>query len=158
MTVQWIPAHCGLAGNEEADKLAKSGSRLEQPNHPVSYREAKTLVKRQNQQLWEQQHSHPSDDQMPHLQRHQQTTIFRLRTGHCRLRAHMYRLGLSHTPDCPCETGPQTPEHILQSCPLHQDTRTQHWPHGATLAEQLWGTKRDLETTTNFITQTRLDI
>ena len=158
VTVQWIPAHCGLSGNEEADKLAKSGSRLEQPNHPVSYREAKTLVKRQNRQLWEQQHSHPPDDQMAHLQRHQQTTIFRLRTGHCRLRAHMYRLGLSHTPDCPCETGSQTPEHILQSCPLHQDARTQHWPHGATLAEQLWGTKRDLVTTTNFIIQTRLDI
>ncbi|KAK7109255.1 hypothetical protein V1264_013328 [Littorina saxatilis] len=95
---------------------------------------------------------------MPHLQRQQKTTIFRLRTGHCRLRAHLYRLGVSHTPDCSCETGPQTPEHILQSCPLYQDARTQHWPHGATLAEKLWGTKQDLDTTTNFITHIRLEI
>ena len=124
VTVQWIPAHCGLAGNEEADRLAKSGSRLEQENQPISYKEAKTLVKRHFRTLWEETHSHPSDDQMPHLQRQQQTTIFRLRTGHCRLRAHLYRLGISHTPDCLCETGPQTPEHILQSSPLYRDAQT----------------------------------
>ena len=40
--VQWIPAHCGLAGNDEADTLAKAGSRKEQPNLPVSYRECAT--------------------------------------------------------------------------------------------------------------------
>ena len=45
IAVQWIPAHCDVAGNERADKLAKSGSKMEQTNHPVSYREAKTLVK-----------------------------------------------------------------------------------------------------------------
>ena len=158
VNVQWIPAHCGLAGNEEADRLAKSGSRLEQPSRPVSYREAKTLIKHQSRTHWKQHHSHPSDDQITHLQRHQQTTIFRLRTGHCRLRAHLYRLGLSHTPDCHCETGPQTPEHILQFCPLFQDARTQHWPHGTMLAEQLWGSKQDLQITTDYITQIGLDI
>ena len=26
VAVQWIPAHCGLAGNEEVNRLAKSGS------------------------------------------------------------------------------------------------------------------------------------
>jgi hypothetical protein len=95
---------------------------------------------------------------MQHLQRHQQTTLFRLRTGHCRLRAHMYRLGLSHTPDCSCETGPQTPEHVLQSCPLFQEARTQYWPHGATLAEQLWGNQDELMKTTSFILTTNLDV
>ncbi|KAK7093513.1 hypothetical protein V1264_007248 [Littorina saxatilis] len=88
---------------------------------------------------------------MPNLQRHQLTILFRLRTGHCRLRAHMHRLGLSHTPNCPCETGPQTPEHILQTCPLHQEARTDHWPQGATLQDQLWGTKHSLILTTSFI-------
>jgi ribonuclease HI len=158
VAVQWIPAHCGLSGNEEADRLAKSGSRMEQTNHPVSYSEAKTLVKRQYKTLWTNQHNPPSEDQMQHLQRHQQTTLFRLRTGHCRLRAHMYRLGLSHTPDCSCETGPQTPEHVLQSCPFFQEARTQYWPHGATLAEQLWGNQDELLKTTSFILTTNLDV
>ena len=157
IVVQWIPAHCGLSGNEEADRLAKSGSRQEQTNPPVSYKEAKTLIKRKMQTQFEEHHNHPSDDQMPHLHRQQQTIIFRLRTGHCRLRAHLYRLGLSHTPDCTCQTGPQTPEHILQSCPLYQDARTQHWPHGATLAEKLWGNREELTKTTKFISSTGLD-
>ena len=37
--VQWISAHCGPAGNDEADILAKAGGRKEQPNLSVSYRE-----------------------------------------------------------------------------------------------------------------------
>ena len=158
IAVQWIPAHCDVAGNERADKLAKSGSKMEQTNHPVSYREAKTLVKRKFQNNFQQDHNYPSDDQVPHLQRSQQTTIFRLRTGHCRLRAHLYRLGLSHTPDCPCETGPHTPEHILQSCPLHQETRMQLWPNGATLEEKLWSPKSELNRTTDVMSSIGLEV
>ena len=47
VAVQWILAHCGLYGNEEADKLAKHGSSLEQHHNKISYREAKTLIKRE---------------------------------------------------------------------------------------------------------------
>lgn len=42
VTIWRIPAHCDLVGNEEVDRLVMSGSRLEQPNQPVSYSEAKT--------------------------------------------------------------------------------------------------------------------
>ena len=158
VAVQWIPAHCGLTGNEEADRLAKLGSRLEQPNPPVSYREAKTLIKQRFLNNWKDDHQVPLYDCMAHLQRAQQTTIFRLRTGHCRLLNHMYRLGLSHTPECPCQTGLQTPEHILQSCPMFHEARMQQWPSGATLSEKLWGNKNDLTKTTDFLTKTNLTI
>lgn len=158
VAVQWIPAHCGLAGNEEADRLAKSGSRMEQPHLPVSYSEAKTIIKRHSKTQWANQHNPPSDDQIIHLRRHEQTIIFRLRTGHCRLRHHMYRLGLSHTPDCQCQTGPQTPEHVLQSCPLLAEARTKLWPTGATLETKLWGSKQELQSTAQFITLTNLTI
>ena len=84
--------------------------------------------------------------------------VFRLRTGHCRLNYHMHRLGLSHTPDCPCSTGPHTPEHVLQTCPLHLDLKIQLWPNGATLAEKLWGNKQQLETTTKFISSAKLEV
>ena len=28
--IQWIPAHCGIKGNEHADRLAKQGATMEQ--------------------------------------------------------------------------------------------------------------------------------
>ena len=156
--MQWIPAHCGLSGNDAADRLAKSGSRLEQPTQPISYREAKTLVKQHFKQSWTQAHNPPADDQLHLLPRPYQTTIFRLRTGHCRLLSHMYRLGLSHTPDCPCQTALQTPEHILQSCPLHRATRLHFWPQGATVEQQLWGNAEQLAKTAQFIKTTNLNV
>ena len=158
VAIQWIPAHCGLSGNEEADRLAKSGSRMEQVNQKISYKEARTLIKNKFHTTWNQHHDPPSDDHWIHLSRAEQTTIFRLRTGHCRLNAYLYRLGLSYTPDCPCRTAPQTPEHILQSCPLFLDARREQWPNGATMAEKLWGTKDNLIQTNTFIRKTKLDI
>nr|KAG5701253.1 hypothetical protein BaRGS_020615 [Batillaria attramentaria] len=61
VAVQWIPAHCGLTGNEEADRLAKSGSRKEQPQQAVSYTEAKTLA--MSQQLEEEQRQAAQQEQ-----------------------------------------------------------------------------------------------
>ena len=45
--VQWFHAHCGLAENMEADRLAKQSWTLEQQNNRISYREAKNLLKRE---------------------------------------------------------------------------------------------------------------
>ena len=36
--VQWIPAHRGIGWNEQADISAKARSRLQQPQHPVSFK------------------------------------------------------------------------------------------------------------------------
>ena len=35
---------------------------------------------------------------------------------------------ISHSDECPCNTGPQTPNHILQSCPTFDALRGQTWP------------------------------
>ena len=37
LTLQWIPGHCNLQGNERADRLAKEGARKDQPENPCSY-------------------------------------------------------------------------------------------------------------------------
>ena len=43
VTLQWIPSHCEIPGNERADTLAKKGAQSEQPNIPVSLATAKQI-------------------------------------------------------------------------------------------------------------------
>jgi hypothetical protein len=85
---------------------------------------------------------------MPFHLQHEQTIIFRLWTGHCHLQTH---LGLSHNPDCTCETGLHTPEHILQYCDIHREAWDRFWPSGATIGRKLWDSKHDLREIAHFI-------
>ena len=52
VVMQWIPSHCQIPGNEEADKQAKQGSTMEQFPHPSSYTEAKTIIKSSCHNKW----------------------------------------------------------------------------------------------------------
>ena len=52
VTLQWIPSHCGVGGNEEADRLSKMESKLEQSAHPMSYNEAKTILRNNFRTEW----------------------------------------------------------------------------------------------------------
>ena len=51
VVLQWTPAHCGIPGNEIADRLAKSGSKQLHPMSTSTYQEVKTLL--QNSQKWQ---------------------------------------------------------------------------------------------------------
>ena len=85
----------------------------------------------------------PNQDALHQLPRHQQTTIFRLRTGHCRLNSHLKRTGVKASAQCPCGEADQTPEHYLQSCSLHQQARQQIWPTCVSLKTKLWGSAEE---------------
>ena len=87
------------------------------------------------------------------LVRWQETTIFRLRTGHCRLLSLIpYRLMLSHTDNCPCGTGVQVPRTHPSKLPSpHTLERTRRlWSSGADFWDKLWGSKEELLTATQF--------
>jgi hypothetical protein len=53
--LQWIPAHCGIPGNERADYLAKEGSRRSQENRVISYAEAKTILRQSQRESCKKQ-------------------------------------------------------------------------------------------------------
>ena len=132
---------------------------MDQFIHPVSYCEAKTIIRNHYSMMWKRRLGVESGHEPIHqLQRHQQTILFRLRTGHCRLLSHLYRLKVSPTNECPCNTGIQTPEHILQDCPTFRALRCQLWPDGADMRQKLWGSRQDLEQTADYIRATGLNV
>ena len=92
------------------------------------------------------------------LERAQQTTIFRLRTGHCGLSAHLKRIGISDTSLCECGQADQTPDHVLQSCPKYAERRQLTWPQGTDLTTKLWGSAENLYRTAGFVASTGLKI
>ena len=115
VVVQWIPAHVGIKGNDKADYLAKQGSKMQQPEVPTSYKEIRSILKQSFLEDWRAIHNYnPAQDDLHQLDRSGQSTIFRLRTGHCGLQKHLHRMNLADTPDCPCGLAEQTVEHILQ--------------------------------------------
>jgi ribonuclease HI len=152
LVLQWIPAHCGISGNEEADQLAKSGSAMEQPEVPVTFQQKKTMIKvlRNPEKIKDDYHF---------LGRNDQVTIFRLRTGHNRLRHHMYtKFRIGDTSTCICGHAPQTTEHILQHCTKFQNIRDKFWEGDITLDTKLYGSLEELQKTALFIQDTLLQI
>ena len=101
-----------------------------QTQTPVTYREAKTLLHSQYNGDWKKHNGgyQAHLDPIWRLEWAQQTTIFRLRTGHCGLSAHLKRIGISDTSVCECGQADQTPDHILQSCPKYAERRQLTWP------------------------------
>ena len=150
--LQWIPAHCGISGNEQADTLAKKGARGEQHANNVSFSEKKTLTR-----VLTMPRSQRDDYHL--LSRKQQVILVRLRIGHNRLNSHMHhKLKLAPSPTCPCGQEDQTTEHVLQRCPLYKATREDVWPVSTPLTTKLYGCKQELEKTTSFISRTALTV
>ena len=45
LTLQWIPAHCRIQGNEQVDWLAREGGQPDQRDRHTSYTDKKTILK-----------------------------------------------------------------------------------------------------------------
>ena len=152
VALQWIPAHCGVPGNERADRLAKDGASGEQPNNSTTFTEKKNIIRTLRAPT-------TSRDDYHLLSREQQSVLVRLRTGHNRLNSHMHRkLKLVPSPSCPCGQGDQTAEHVLQTCPLFNQAREEVWPADTPLPTKLYGCLEELEKTTAYIARTGLTV
>ncbi|GFS11830.1 hypothetical protein ElyMa_004844200 [Elysia marginata] len=103
---------------------------MEQPSHPITYKEAKTIIRNKFHPTWQASNRTLYNHKEPiyKLSRRHQTTVFRLRTGHCRRLNHLHLLTVSHTDECPCGSGQQDVENVLQQCARSQTLRADTWP------------------------------
>ncbi|XP_054716160.1 uncharacterized protein LOC129225673 [Uloborus diversus] len=117
VVLQWIPSHCDIHGNEQANLLAKDASTLNPPCLPIPLRNAKRHL-RSNIRLkrisslrgiasgksWACLLEDQTRLQLSLLPRVEGVTSFRLITGHDYLQAHLFKIGLASSPLCPlCE-------------------------------------------------------
>ena len=133
-------------------QICKEGAAMTQHDNPITLAEKKTIIK----------HCFKTDeihDNYHKLDRTGQVIILRLRTGHNRLNSHMHKtIKLVQSPLCTCQIENQTADHILQDCPTFTKLRTQIWPDGISLHQQLHGTTKGLRRTVGFIQQTGLSV
>ena len=165
ITLQWIPGHSEVEGNEIADRLAKQGASKEQPNIPVNQETTKQILRNISKEEWYNrwatgstgravfhEMSRPkSKDNINLLNRPDQSAIFQLRTGHGKINAHLNRLNPTHPPLCRhCAHPYETTTHILFECPKLVGERRKLLPVLPTVQNTLYTTKSQLQNTCKF--------
>ena len=121
---------------------------MQQENLPITIKQKNTIIKN----MFRVKTIH---DDYHKLDRAGHVILIRLRTGHNRLNAHMYKkMKLVASSMCICNIEDQTTEHILQRCPNHTNNiRNQLWPDNTTLQQKRYGTLEELRRTVSFIQQ-----
>ncbi|XP_054711442.1 uncharacterized protein LOC129221031 [Uloborus diversus] len=131
---QWIPGHCGIYGNEQADILAKEAASLHPPSRPVPLRNYKRLLASKIQHATVSALRNKADGQpwaclldaeqrtrLSLLPRALGVASFRTIIGHDYLQAHLYKINLADSPFCVlCEgTSPMTAKYPYRCSSLH---------------------------------------
>ena len=139
ISLQWVPSHIGLAGNEEVDKIAKEAHHLPTTTPcPLSVEEAKKVVKRAANTIWQRVYDTMKDEthigsvkptlghwSWSHFKcRAIETAVARLRIGHVELNAHMHRIGQKDSPLCPQCGIPESVSHYLLYCRRFSQSRS----------------------------------
>ena len=143
--LQWIPAHCGISGNEQADIFGKEGARGEQRSNNVSFSKKKTPIRGLTMPRSQRDDYHL-------LSREQQVVLVRLRTGHNRLNSHEHRkLKLASSPTFLCGQEDQTHSMFYKDAPFTNVQEKMCGLSASPLTTKLYGCKKELEKTTSSI-------
>ena len=147
IVLQWIPAHCGIYGNEQADILAKKGTKVKQSiKYKFPFDSIKWVIKNKinneyNKQLlienensrWKELIYNPKV--IPETPRKSTVALFKLITGHDCLNKHLHKIGIKNSPNCDlCFKNEEMYMEHLKSC---QGLKTQ-----PDIASKYWEARR----------------
>eukprot|EP01060_Flectonema_neradi_P009816 TRINITY_DN169_c1_g1_i1.p1 TRINITY_DN169_c1_g1~~TRINITY_DN169_c1_g1_i1.p1 ORF type:complete len:493 (+),score=-2.62 TRINITY_DN169_c1_g1_i1:172-1650(+) len=139
-SLQFVPSHCGVVGNEIADVFAGRAARavdIPIKNVPFDFRMAQCSIRNQSMRLWLGMRGHQHVHSLatgggkrqrfhPTLSRKEEMEVARLRSGHHRL-VKQPRLGLINCIFC----GKRNTDtvHLLELCPFTAEVVAKHFPH-----------------------------
>ena len=90
-------------------------------------------------------------DPINQLHRAHQTAVFRLRTHHAPLNAHLHRIKKEHPAKCVyCPDSDETVEHFLFHCPLYDNIRSRLLPAQPNIHNTLYGSTTQLQRTATY--------
>ena len=166
VTLQWIPGHRNISGNEKADKLAKIGATKPQKKNPCTQNTIKQILKNNEKEDWlnrwacgstgcvmfkEMAQPRPQDA-INQLDRQDQSLIFQFRTQHTRTNQHLNRINPLHQSHCATVTTQLKPQSTFYcTVPNLQLKRKELLPTNPTIHSTFYGQLDQLKKTSTFI-------
>ena len=157
ITINWVPGHTNVPGNELADSLAKEATELVPDSNKTSYAHLGSTIRvtrlREWQTVLDQYDKLPSQNpatykkQFPWklgskillplgTKRQLASAFYQLKLGHGYLKSYLHRLGHSESDLCQCGKR-ETAEHLLLRCKILAAARSR-------LRDRLQGTRLSL--------------
>ena len=140
--LQWVPAHCGIDGNEVADSCAKLGhNNLFSARTSLNYEELVLVLKRTYLHYWTTAWRvrvgvHGKGEflrnllpepcrryDIPGVSRQVNCVISRLRIGHVGVNQHLFRFNRADSPLCSECHVMESIQHFLLDCPRYEQAR-----------------------------------
>lgn len=137
LAFQWVPAHCGVRGNESADRLAAAAQ--EDPTCPISkvpaFSDARLLVRRVVAARHPELEHGPLPPRPPrNMRRGEAAAIHRLRTGSAFTPEYRARWRPDRDRSCPrCAAAVADDAHLLLECPDFDEERSRLYHRYITL-------------------------